>query len=102
VKLGAACLGHSVSQSTLGPLGQPEKAIGHEPQIEPWLAPDNRCACRSQNGLASSRSHDENRWEGKPKQPSLAVHQTESMGRKVRTIYAHSARLEGRKISGGR
>ena len=33
----------------LGPLGQPEKAIGHEPQIEPWLAPDNRFACRSQS-----------------------------------------------------
>jgi hypothetical protein len=47
----------------LGPLGQPEKAIGHEPQIEPWLAPDNRFACRFQNGMASSQLHDENRWE---------------------------------------
>ena len=26
-----------VSQLTLCPLGQPEKAIGHESQIEPWL-----------------------------------------------------------------
>jgi hypothetical protein len=42
VKLGAACFGHPVSQPTLGPLGLPEKAIGHEPQIEPWLAPDNQ------------------------------------------------------------
>ena len=39
-KLGAVCSGHPVSQWTLGPLGQPEKAIGHESQIEPWLAPD--------------------------------------------------------------
>ena len=31
-----------VSHPTLGPLGQPEKAMGHESQIEPWLAPDNR------------------------------------------------------------
>ena len=32
----------SVSHPTLVPLGQPEKAMGHESQIEPWLAPDNR------------------------------------------------------------
>jgi hypothetical protein len=25
-------------------LGQPEKAMGHESPIEPWLAPDNRAA----------------------------------------------------------
>ena len=31
-----------VSHPTLGPLGQPEKAVGHESPIEPWLAPDNR------------------------------------------------------------
>ncbi len=31
-----------VSHPTLVPLGQPEKAMGHESQIEPWLAPDNR------------------------------------------------------------
>ncbi|MGB9309189.1 MAG: hypothetical protein WCC15_00655, partial [Candidatus Acidiferrales bacterium] len=29
----------------LVPLGQPEKAMGHESPIEPWLAPDNRAAC---------------------------------------------------------
>ena len=28
----------------------------YEPQIEPWLAPDNRSAYRSQIGLASSRN----------------------------------------------
>src|ERR1700679_1194139 len=33
----------SVSHATLVPLGQPEKAVGHESPIEPWLAPDNRC-----------------------------------------------------------
>jgi hypothetical protein len=32
----AACLGHPASLPTLGPLGQPEKAIGHESQIELW------------------------------------------------------------------
>jgi hypothetical protein len=31
-----------VSHPTLVPLGQPEKAMGRESQIEPWLAPDNR------------------------------------------------------------
>ena len=34
--LGAACFGHPVSHPTLGPLGQPEKAMGHESRIEPW------------------------------------------------------------------
>ena len=34
-----------VSHPTLVPLGQPEKAMGHESPIEPWLAPDNRAAC---------------------------------------------------------
>jgi hypothetical protein len=97
VKLGAACLGRPVSQTTLGPLGQPEKAIGHEPQIEPWLAPDHRCACWSQSGLASSQLYDENRWERKSKQPHQAVHRTESMGRKIRTILAHSHGLESKK-----
>src|SRR6266478_2037290 len=84
------------------PLGQPEKAIGHEPQIEPWLASDNRFACRSQNGLASSRPDDENRWGRRSKQPCTAAHRTESLGRKVRTILAHSHGLESKKISGRR
>jgi hypothetical protein len=35
-KLGPACFGHRVSHATLGPLGQPEKAMGHESRIEPW------------------------------------------------------------------
>jgi hypothetical protein len=72
-KLGAACLGHTVSQTTLGPLGQPETDLGHEPPIAPWLAPDNRFACLSQNKLVSSRPHDEDHWERKPKQPRTAV-----------------------------
>jgi hypothetical protein len=29
-------------------LGQPEKAIGLEPQIEPWLTPYNHTACPSE------------------------------------------------------
>jgi len=65
------------------------------------LARDNRFACRFQNGLASSRPHDENRWERKPKQPRQAVRQTESMGQKARSILAHSYGLESKRISGG-
>src|SRR5271156_5453633 len=34
-----------VSHATLVPLGQPEKAMGPESPIEPWLAPDNLAAC---------------------------------------------------------
>ena len=45
-----------VSHATLIPLGQPEKAMGHESPIEPWLAPDNRCCLWSPNRLASSRA----------------------------------------------
>jgi hypothetical protein len=60
-KLARTCLGHLVSQPTPGPLGQPEKAIGHESPIEPWLTPDHRTACWFQNGMASSRTGDENR-----------------------------------------
>src|SRR5277367_3296520 len=41
--------------------------MGQESPIEPWLAPDNRAACESPNGLASSRQNDENRWQRKPK-----------------------------------
>ena len=37
--------------------------MGYESPIEPWLAPDNRAACGSPNGLASSRKTDENRWQ---------------------------------------
>ena len=33
-----AGLGFQVSRATVCLLGQPEKAIGHESQIEPWLA----------------------------------------------------------------
>jgi hypothetical protein len=29
-------LRHRVTVITLGPLGEPEIAIGHEPPIEPW------------------------------------------------------------------
>src|SRR5206468_8763678 len=28
---------HLASVKSLCPLGQPEKALGHEPQIDPWL-----------------------------------------------------------------
>jgi hypothetical protein len=44
--------------------------------------------------------HDENRKERKSKQPCQDVVRTESMGRKARTIPAHSRELESKKISG--
>jgi hypothetical protein len=82
---------------------RPRKAAkphSDKPTQYKWLAPHNRCACRSQNGLASSQSHDENRWERKSKQPYSAAHRTETPGRKVRAILAHSYRLESTKRSG--
>jgi hypothetical protein len=60
--LGTACLGHSVSQPTLGPLGQPEKAMGHESQIELWSPNLNTVLlCWFRNGQASSQRSNENR-----------------------------------------
>ncbi len=76
-KLGAVCLGHRVSQPTLGPLGQPEKAIGHESPIEPWLALDHRSALRVSGLMASLRQvmktagrRNPNRWVTAPDTPS--------------------------------
>src|SRR6267154_5043832 len=40
-----------VSRLTICPLGQPEKAIGFEPQIEPWLAIYNHTACLRQKSM---------------------------------------------------
>src|SRR4030081_519591 len=40
-----------VSRLTICPLGQPEKAIGLEPQIEPWLAIYNHTACLRQKSM---------------------------------------------------
>ena len=71
------CLGHLVSEPTLGPLGQPEKAIGHESPIEPWLAPDHRSALRVSELMASLRQamktagrRNPNRWATVPRTPS--------------------------------
>src|ERR1700694_4783109 len=77
-KLGQMCLGHLVSQPTLGPLGQPEKAIGHESPIEPWLAPDHRSALRVSELMASLRQamktagrRNPNRCDTAARTPSL-------------------------------
>ena len=57
-----------VSYATLVPLGQPEKAMGHESPIEPWLAPDNRAACglrtdwlRRAKGMKTAGKENQNR-----------------------------------------
>jgi hypothetical protein len=100
-KLGKMCLGHLASQPTLGSLGQPEKAIGHESPIEPWLAPDHpfcfagfrtdwlrreqpmktagRKNPNSRNGLCTEPSP----WGGRP-EISLLIH----TGWKVRKYLA--------------
>ena len=39
--VGTVASGTSLCEN-LCPLGQPEKAVGHQPQIEPWLTPYNR------------------------------------------------------------
>src|SRR5580704_8002416 len=66
------CLGHLVSEPTLGPLGQPEKAIGHESPIEPWLAPDHRSALRVSELRASLRQAMKTAGRGNPNRWSTA------------------------------
>jgi hypothetical protein len=72
-KLGAACFGHRVSQPTLGPLGQPEKAMGHESRIELW-SPNLTTFCfvgfgtdrlRREQPMKTTREN-QNRWAAVP------------------------------------
>src|SRR5438876_638484 len=48
---------HNHDLKGLCPLGQPEKALGQEPQIDPWLTPYNHQACQFQRpiGVAATR-----------------------------------------------
>jgi hypothetical protein len=51
-------------------LGQPEKALGHEPQIDPWLTPYNRRACEFPRliGVVATKMRKQLRWnKAKPK-----------------------------------
>jgi len=78
---------HQVSELTLGPLGQPEKAMGLESPIELWLASDNRSACLSQNRLASSHICDENAKRN-PQDSHDPVRASDGMERKAGGIPA--------------
>src|SRR6266853_4476213 len=77
-----------VSRLTICPLGQPEKAIGLEPQIEPWLAFLLQPYCLShQKPQASSRQqHDSAKKENPKSLPTL--HGLESRAK----IFAPSSR----------
>ena len=61
----------TISWLTICPLGQPEKAIGFEPQIELWLALCNRTACRIRNRRCR---HDNNMNLRKKKTPRASQH----------------------------
>ena len=68
-----------VSALTLGPLGQPEKALGHEPQIEPWLTHHTTAALASfRNRSAPSLLKKMHllRWNNISTQVRGAQHQT--------------------------
>ena len=61
------------------PLGQPEKAVGHEPQIEPWLTHRTTTALASfRNRSASSLLKKMHllRWNNRSTQVRGAQHQT--------------------------
>jgi len=86
-------LGQAVSHRTLGPLGLPETAIGHESQIEPWSPFERRSALLVSEQTASlptamniaSRGNPNqlSRWRGRSKQ-----------------IFAHSRGLRSKEDSG--
>src|SRR5271168_3433229 len=68
--LDAACFGQRVSHATLGPLGQPEKAMGHESRIEPW-SPHLTAFCfagfgtdrlRCEEAMKTAGRENPNRW----------------------------------------
>ena len=65
---------------TLCPLGQPEKAIGPEPQIEPWLTPYNHWACQVSETGWRRRDQKMNlpRWKNTKTQISGARHQSQA------------------------
>ncbi len=97
--------GRRAQTCSMGRAGR-KKNSGHRrsvffltPFMEPWLPPDNRTACWSQNGLASSRRSDENHSERKPK----ALQQPRSVpssrnGRRAQTCSMGRA---GRKKNSG-
>jgi len=68
--LGPACFGHRVSHATLGPLGQPEKAMGHESRIEPWSPHLTTCCfagfgtdrLRCEEAMKTTGRGNPNRW----------------------------------------
>ena len=70
LKLDAACFGHRVSHATLGPLGQPEKAMGQEFPIELW-SPNLTTFCfagfgtdrlRRQEAMETAGRENPKRW----------------------------------------
>src|SRR6266850_5397409 len=76
-----------VSRLTICPLGQPEKAIGLEPQIEPWLAIFATVLLVASETAASSRQqHDSAKKENPKSLPT--VHGLESRAK----IFAPSSR----------
>jgi hypothetical protein len=69
-KLGPACFGHQVSHATLGPLGQPEKAMGHESRIELW-SPHKTAFCFAGFGTDRLRREKVMKTAGREKPKSL-------------------------------
>ena len=60
---------HSVSRATICPLGQPNKAIGHESQIEPWLAIANPLLAGAKEAeLKNAKEYDSENSHGSGKE----------------------------------
>jgi hypothetical protein len=87
----------SLAGPTLGPLGRPPKAIGHESPIELWLAPDHRSALRVSETDGFVVTGDKGRRQKKREPLAPQRHATESMARQIRTDLALSRDLGSKK-----
>jgi len=88
---------HISGDATLVPLGRPEKAMGHESPIEPWLAPDDRAAwlVSERTGFVAPR-----RWKPLAEKTISAARtqqRPEIRERKAKTILLHGVGWTARK-----
>jgi hypothetical protein len=84
---------------TLCPLGQPEKAIDHESQIEPWLAPDNRPACQFQtpNGVVTTIRMKPLGWKNQIASPDCAIGRSSGMPGQNKSFLHYVGWMSGQK-----
>ena len=99
MKLGLSALGTGATETTLCPLGQPEKAIDHESRIEPWLAPYNRPACKFQtpNGVVTTIRMKPLGWKNQIASPDCAIGRSSGVLGENKTFLHYVGWMSGQK-----